>query len=133
MSKRAARLDARISETFAGDETSQAIAVLLQEVQQASTDVGATGEASEQRVLNPRLRPAEVDATRKGMEEANFRSSVWTLQSSSLPIFSATQSAEKPRRASRRIQSCQGLTRRVGEGSRGLQSTPLPFCRCLIV
>lgn len=74
MSKQAATLDDRIADTFAGDETSQAIAALLQEVQQTSADAKATSEAAEQRALNPRLRPAEVDAARKEMEDANFRS-----------------------------------------------------------
>lgn len=74
MSKQAASLDDRIADTFAGDETSQAIAALLQEVQQTSADAKAISEAAEQRALNPRLRPAEVDAARKEMEDANFRS-----------------------------------------------------------
>lgn len=74
MSKQAATLDDRIADAFAGDETSQAIAALLQEVQQTSADAKATSGAAEQRALNPRLRPAEVDAARKEMEDANFRS-----------------------------------------------------------
>lgn len=74
MSKEAASLDDRIADAFAGEQTSQTIAALLQEVQQTSAEAKATSEAAEQRALNPRLRPAEVDAARKEMEDANFRS-----------------------------------------------------------
>lgn len=74
MSKQAATLDDRIADTFAGDDTSETIAALLQEVQKTSTDAKATSEAAEQRALNPRLRPAEVDAARREMDDANFRS-----------------------------------------------------------
>ncbi len=74
MSKEAATLDDRIADTFAGDETSQTIAALLQEVQQTSADAKATSQEAEHRALNPRLRPADVDAARKEMEDANFRS-----------------------------------------------------------
>ncbi|MND42834.1 hypothetical protein D3C87_1214830 [compost metagenome] len=74
MSKEAASLDDRIADAFAGEQTSQTIAALLQEVQQTSADAEATSKAAEQRALNPRLRPADVDAARKEMEDANFRS-----------------------------------------------------------
>ena len=74
MSKEAASLDDRIADAFAGEQTSQTIAALLQEVQQTSADAKASSQAAEQRALNPRLRPAEVDAARKEMEDANFRS-----------------------------------------------------------
>ena len=74
MSKEAASLDDRIADAFAGEQTSQTIAALLHEVQQTSADAKASSQAAEQRALNPRLRPAEVDAARKEMEDANFRS-----------------------------------------------------------
>lgn len=74
MSNEAASLDDRIADAFAGEQTSQTIAALLQEVQQTSTDAKATSQEAEQRALNPRLRPADVDAARKEMEDANFRS-----------------------------------------------------------
>lgn len=74
MSKEAASLDDRIADAFAGEQTSQAIAALLHEVQQTSADAKATSQEAEKRALNPRLRPADVDTARKQMEDATFRS-----------------------------------------------------------
>ncbi len=67
-------LDDRIADAFEATAlASEAVAELLKEVEQTSADAQAASKAAESRALDPKLRPAEVDAARQQMSDADFR------------------------------------------------------------
>jgi len=67
-------LDDRIADAFEADLSSNDLAELLREVEQTSTDAQAASKAAEARALDPKLRPADVEAARQVMTDADFRS-----------------------------------------------------------
>jgi hypothetical protein len=66
-------LDDRIADAFEAALSSAEISDLLAEVDQTSSAAQATSKAAQARALDPKLRPADVDAARQQMSDADFR------------------------------------------------------------
>jgi len=66
-------LDDRIADAFEGELSSMALSDLLREVKQSSADAQEASKAAEVQALDPKLRPADVQAARQQMSDADFR------------------------------------------------------------
>lgn len=89
-------LDDRIADAFEASFSSTALADLLREVEQTSVDAQATSKAAEARALDPKLRPADVDAARQQMTDADFRAKRMDAAAGQLrDLLTRTKAAEE--------------------------------------